>query len=99
MLAVGLGLEQAESVTLIPNWLTPMLEQAPPWLLVFVVYGISLLLQELLRNNAVAAHLPPFVFVLARHPGTYTRPLGTPLDIMSSAAIAPPPAPNTSPLD
>src|SRR3546814_388020 len=90
MLAVGLGLEQAGSVTLILNWMTPMLEQAPPWLLVFLVYGISLLLSELLSNNAVAAILTPIVIGLARDLGTDPRPLVIALMISASACFATP---------
>lgn len=90
MLAVGLGLEQSGSVALILEWMTPMLEQAPPWLLVFLVYGISLLLSELLSNNAVAAILTPIVIGLARDLGVDPRPLVIALMISASACFATP---------
>src|SRR3546814_20122184 len=90
MLAVGLGLEQAGSVTLILNWMTPMLEQAPPWLLVFLVYGISILLSELLSNTAVSAILTPLVIGLSRDHGPAPRPLLFTLLLSASACLATP---------
>src|SRR3546814_19395293 len=70
--------------------MTPMLEQAPPWLLVFLVYGISLLLSELLSNTAVAAILTPIVIGLARDLGPDPRPLVIALMISASACFATP---------
>lgn len=90
MLAVGIGLEQAGSVRLMVEWITPVMVQAPPWALVFIVYTFTILLSELLSNNAVAAILTPLVIELARDIGTDPRPLVIALMIGASACFATP---------
>lgn len=90
MLAVGAGLETAGSVALMVQWVTPLLTQAPPWLLIFLLYGFSLLLSELLSNNAVAAILTPIVIALAASLGMDARPLLIALMISASVCFATP---------
>jgi di/tricarboxylate transporter len=90
MLAVGLALEQAGSVALMVGWITPMMEVAPAWSLVFIVYFASLLLSELLSNNAVAALLTPITIALAQQLGVDARPLVIALMIGASACFATP---------
>lgn len=90
MLAVGAGLEQSGSVDLMVGWITPFLADASPALLIFLVYGVTLLLSELLSNNAVAAILTPIVIGLARDLGTDPRPLVIALMIGASACFATP---------
>lgn len=90
MLAVGLGLEQAGSVALMVGWLTPVLQAAPEWALVFLVYFFALILSELLSNNAVAALLTPIVIALAATLGVDPRPLVIALMIGASACFATP---------
>ncbi|WP_150290102.1 SLC13 family permease [Sphingobium estronivorans] len=90
MLAVGLALEQAGSVALIVGWIKPLLATAPAWSLVFLIYFFSLLLSELLSNNAVAALLTPLTIALAHQLGTDPRPLVIALMIGASACFATP---------
>jgi di/tricarboxylate transporter len=90
MLAVGLGLEQAGSVRLMVDWITPVMAQAPPWALIFIVYGFTIVLSELLSNNAVAAILTPLVIELSRDIGADPRPLVIALMIGASACFATP---------
>lgn len=90
MLAVGLGLERAGSVALMVGWLTPVLQVAPEWALVFLVYFFALILSELLSNNAVAALLTPIVIALAATLGVDPRPLVIALMIGASACFATP---------
>ena len=90
MLAVGLALEQAGSVALMVGWITPMMEVAPAWSLVFIIYFASLLLSELLSNNAVAALLTPITIALAHQLGVDARPLVIALMIGASACFATP---------
>jgi len=90
MLAVGVGLEQAGSVRLMVEWITPVMAGAPPWALIFIVYFFTLLLSELLSNNAVAAILTPLVIEVARDIGTDPRPLVIALMIGASACFATP---------
>ena len=70
MLAVGLALDNAGSVKLIVGELTPVLRDVPPWALVFAVYGISVLLTEVVTNNAVAIIVTPIVIQLANDLGS-----------------------------
>jgi di/tricarboxylate transporter len=90
MLAVGLALEQAGSVALMVGWITPLLQSAPPWSLVFLIYFFALLLSELLSNNAVAALMTPLTITLAHQLGTDPRPLVIALMIGASACFATP---------
>lgn len=90
MLAVGLGLEQAGSVRLMVDWITPVLRDASPAMLVFLVYFMTLLLSELLSNNAVAAIVTPVVIYLARDLGVDPRPLVIGVMIAASACFATP---------
>lgn len=90
MLAVGLALEQAGSVALMVGWITPLMEVAPVWSLVFIIYFAALLLSELLSNNAVAALLTPITIALAHQLGVDARPLVIALMIGASACFATP---------
>ena len=90
MLAVGLALEQAGSVALMVGWITPLMEVAPVWSLVFIVYFAALILSELLSNNAVAALLTPITIALAHQLGVDARPLVIALMIGASACFATP---------
>lgn len=90
MLAVGTGLEQAGSVALMVSWITPLLTSASPAMLIFLVYFITLLLSELLSNNAVAAIVTPVVIQLAVDLGVDPRPLVIAVMIGASACFATP---------
>jgi di/tricarboxylate transporter len=90
MLAVGTGLEQAGSVELMVSWFTPLLAHASPTLLVFLIYFVTLLLSELLSNNAVAAIVTPVVIQLAIDLGIDPRPLIIAVMIGASACFATP---------
>ena len=90
MLAVGTGLEQAGSVALMVSGITPLLTSASPAMLIFLVYFITLLLSELLSNNAVAAIVTPVVIKLAVDLGVDPRPLVIAVMIGASACFATP---------
>ena len=90
MLAVGIALEQAGSVTLMVGWITPLLKVAPVWSLVFIIYFFAVILSELLSNNAVAALLTPITIALAHQLGVDPRPLVIALMIGASACFATP---------
>ncbi|WP_347303033.1 SLC13 family permease [Croceibacterium sp. TMG7-5b_MA50] len=90
MLAVGTGLEQAGSVELMVSWFTPLLATASPTALIFVIYFVTLLLSELLSNNAVAAIVTPVVIQLAMDLGIDARPLIIAVMIGASACFATP---------
>lgn len=90
MLAVGVGLERSGSVALMVDAITPLLASASPLALIFLVYFFSVLLSELLSNNAVAALLTPVVIALAQQLGTDPMPLVFALMIGASACFATP---------
>src|SRR3546814_1744073 len=69
MLAVGLALENSGSVALIVGELTPLLREVPPWALVVATYLVSVLLTEVVTNNAVAIRVTPLAIALARDLG------------------------------
>lgn len=90
MLAVGLGLEQTGSVDLVVREVSPLLRQVPPWGLVFAVYGLALLLTEIITNNAVAVLVTPIVIELAASLGVDPRPLVLAVMMAASASFATP---------
>ncbi len=90
MLAVGLGLQQAGSVDLIVNQLTPWLRDLPPWALVFAVYILSVFMTEIVTNNAVAIIITPIVIALGQDLGVDPRPLVIAVMFAASASFATP---------
>ncbi|WP_108812220.1 SLC13 family permease [Sphingorhabdus sp. Alg231-15] len=90
MLAVGLGLQQAGSVDLIVNQLTPWLQALPPWALVFAVYVLSVFMTEIVTNNAVAIIITPIVIALGQDLGVDPRPLVIAVMFAASASFATP---------
>ena len=90
MLAVGLALERSGSVKLTVGALTPLLRDVPPWGLVFAVYGLSVVLTEVITNNAVAILVTPLVIALAADLGVEARPLVIAVMFAASASFATP---------
>ncbi len=90
MLAVGVGLEQAGSVDLIVEAIVPILHNAPTWSLIFVVYILSVMLTEIVTNNAVAVIITPIVIGLAAQLGVDPRPLVIAVMFAASASFATP---------
>lgn len=90
MLAVGLGLQQAGSVDLIVTQLTPWLIDLPPWALVFSIYVLSVIMTEIVTNNAVAIIITPIVIALGNDLGVDPRPLVIAVMFAASASFATP---------
>lgn len=90
MLAVGLALEQAGSVKMVVNALAPFLVEAPVWAVVFAVYVVSVLLTEIITNNAVAILVTPIVIKLGTDLGIDPRPLVIAVMFAASASFATP---------
>lgn len=90
MLAVGLGLEQAGTVRLIVEQLTPILNQVPIWGVIFSVYFLSVLMTEIITNNAVAIIVTPIVITLAGDLGIAPEPLVLAVMFAASASFATP---------
>ena len=90
MLAVGLGLQQAGSVDLIVSELTPFLRDIPPWALVFAVYILSVIMTEIVTNNAVAIIITPIAIALGQDLGVDPRMLVIAVMFAASASFATP---------
>lgn len=90
MLAVGLGLQQAGSVDLIVEVLTPYLQDIPPWGLVFAIYVLSVIMTEIVTNNAVAIIITPIAIALGQDLGVDPRPLVIAVMFAASASFATP---------
>ncbi|QJB69533.1 SLC13 family permease [Parasphingorhabdus halotolerans] len=90
MLAVGLGLEQAGSVDFLVENLTPFLRDIPPWGVVFAVYALSVLLTEIVTNNAVAIIITPIAIALGNQLGVDPRALVIAVMFAASASFATP---------
>ncbi len=90
MLAVGAGLENAGSVRLIVDWLSPHLVTLSPVLLVLAVYALTSFLTELVTNNAVAVILTPLVIALGTALGIDPRGLVVAVMMGASASFATP---------
>jgi len=90
MLAVGLALENSGSVALVVAELTPFLRDVPPWGLVLATYIVSVLLTEIVTNNAVAILVTPLAIAVARDLGVDPYPLVVAVMFAASASFATP---------
>ena len=90
MLAVGIGLEEAGSVDMFVGWIKPALSGVPSWALIVAVYVISVLMTEIITNNAVAIIVTPIAIALANELGMDARPLILAVMFAASASFATP---------
>ncbi|MGX9856003.1 SLC13 family permease [Limimaricola variabilis] len=90
MLAVGAGLDHSGAVSLLVEWLTPVLQHMPSWALVLVVYLLASVLTEIVSNNAVAVILTPVAIGLGQALGVDPRPLVVAVMFGASASFATP---------
>jgi di/tricarboxylate transporter len=90
MLIVGQALENAGSVTLIVDAMTPMLATLPPFMALLAIYFAASLLTELVTNNAVAVVLTPVVIGLADSLGLDSRAAVIAVMFGASASFATP---------
>ncbi len=90
MLAVGVGLENAGTVDLIVSWATPLMQVAPYFVVLLIIYGITSTLTEIVTNNAVAVIMAPIVLALAPEIGVDARPLLFAVMFGASASFATP---------
>lgn len=90
MLGVGAGLEHSGAVQLVVSFVSPVLQGASPYVLVFAVYVLTSFLTEIVSNNAVAVIVTPIVIQLALGIGVDPRPLVVVVMIGASASFATP---------
>ena len=90
MLAFGKGLDNAGTVALLVEWLSPLLNAGSPLLTLLMVYAVTSLLTETVTNNAVAVIMTPLAIGLAEAAGTDPRPLLVAVMFGASASFATP---------
>lgn len=90
MLAVGIALDQAGSITLVVGALAPLLAKLTPFVLLVVIYLCASVLTEAISNNAVAVIMTPIAIGLGMDLGTDPRPLIIAVMFAASASFATP---------
>ena len=90
MLAVGAALEKTGTVRLLVEGVAPLLQAAPPGLVLWGLILLTSVLTELVTNNAVAVVLTPVAVALAGSLGLDPRPFVVGVMIAASAAFATP---------
>ncbi|MEX3014375.1 SLC13 family permease [Gymnodinialimonas hymeniacidonis] len=90
MLAVGAALSHTGAVDVIVDQVAPFLSTAPTWVLLIAVYYLTMVLTELVSNNAVAVIMAPIAIALAAAVGIDPRPLVIAVMIAASASFATP---------
>lgn len=90
MLAFGKGLDNAGSITLIVEWLAPLLQAGSPFLILLMVYAVTSILTETVTNNAVAVIMTPIAIGLAEASGIDARQLIVAVMFGASASFATP---------
>jgi di/tricarboxylate transporter len=90
MVVVGLSLEVSGLAALATDALTRMVQGVSPWVALAILYGLTLLLTEILSNAAVAVLLTPVAVALAESLGVSPRPFMVAVMMAASAAFATP---------
>ena len=90
MLAIGLGMQKAGVIELIVGLIQPLLANAPPLVVILVVYAISSVMTEIVTNNAVAVVVTPIAISLASALGIEPRALVVAVMFGASASFATP---------
>lgn len=90
MLAVGAALDHSGAVALIGNGLAPFMTDLPPYIVIFTVYTLSMVLTELVSNNAVGVVMTPIAIGLANAIGVDPRPLVVAVMVAASASFSTP---------
>ncbi len=90
MLAVGAALDESGAARLLVSWISPMLTDLPPALLIFIVYLMATTMTEMVSNNAVGVIFTPIAIELGRSLGLDPRGLVVAVMFAASAAFATP---------
>jgi di/tricarboxylate transporter len=90
MLIVGQGLQNAGAVTLLVDWLTPLMREVSPFVLLLMVFALASVLTETVTNNAVAVIVTPVVIGLGQQLGVDPRALVVAVMFGASASFATP---------
>jgi len=90
MLIVGQGLMETGAVTLIVEWVTPIMSTVSPFVALLIVYALASTLTECVTNNAVAVIFTPIVIGLGQQLGIEPRALVVAVMFGASASFATP---------
>jgi di/tricarboxylate transporter len=90
MLAVGLALDKSGAVQLVVDSITPWLRALPPRATLVAIYLITMILTELVTNNAVAVVMTPIAIGLAHGLGIDPRALVVAVMFAASSSFATP---------
>ncbi len=90
MLAVGAALDHSGAVGMIGNSLAPLMSNLPPFVVIFCIYVLSMVLTELVSNNAVGVVMTPIAIGLAHALGVDPRPLVIAVMVAASASFSTP---------
>lgn len=90
MLAVGTALQASGAVQMIVDWISPALAGLPPPALIFAIMAMTMVLTELVSNNAVAVVVTPVAIALAQSLGLDPRPMVVAVMVAASCAFSTP---------
>lgn len=90
MLVIGTGLQNVGAVDAIVEWARPVLQSAPPIVVVACVYALTSILTEVVTNNAVAVVMTPLAIGLAAQVGIPPKVLVVAVMFAASASFATP---------
>lgn len=90
MVVIGIAMEQTGLAAEAPQWLVTSVTGLGPLAALVLLYGVTLLLTELLSNATVAVLLTPVAVALAESLGVSPRPFLVTIMMAASAAFATP---------
>ena len=90
MLAIGGALDQSGAVELLVGGVAPLLQDMPPFLLIWAIFLLTSVLTELVTNNAIAVVMTPIAIGVALALGLDPRPLVVAVMIAASASFSTP---------
>ena len=90
MLGIGVGLQNAGSVSLVVGGIAPWLANLPSFAIVLLLYAFTSILTETITNNAVAVIMTPVAIGVAAQIGIDPRPLIIAVMFAASASFATP---------
>jgi di/tricarboxylate transporter len=89
-LSLATALENTGVIALITQWLNPLLLDSTPFVALVAVYIVTLILTELVTNNAAAALMFPFAFAISQSLGLPIVPFALAVAFAASASFMSP---------
>lgn len=90
MVVLGIAMEQTGLASEVTSWMISSVNGVEPLMAMILLYGVTLLLTELLSNATVAVLLTPVAVALAESLGVSPRPFLVTIMMAASAAFATP---------